>query len=90
MRNNLINTPTEYIGGKRYCSYCAKEAKYDYDYDEYDKIDYYWCECEGANLWHDIEILNRKLQGFVNEKELQRLRYNEELKKLKYKFKSWI
>ena len=85
------NTKTENIGGINYCIYCGEKAKQDFEFDHYDRCDYNFCDCDGANAEREkeeeLERLNSKYakRMIAAKDKLNDLNYEWELKKLKNK-----
>ena len=48
---------------KRYCDFCGKECKNEFEYDHRDRDDYYTCDCDKAKKYVDINSQIYKL-GF--------------------------
>lgn len=86
--NEIYNTKTIQIGVNRYCVYCGEIAKEKIDFDEYYKYTYYFCNCEGAKLEIEKQKIEDKLKEYekIGNKKLNKLKYEEELKWLKYKY----
>lgn len=80
------DTKTEWISGKHYCSFCGNEAKYECDYAEYTRYDYYLCKCKASKLYNKIRKLEQQLISLTNKEKINKLRYEEAQRQLKYKF----
>jgi len=56
-KERYFNTAAIVLNNKKYCPYCGKELKLYTEWDHYDEIHYYNCDCEDANKEHDLEIM---------------------------------
>jgi len=72
-----------------HCVYCGKEALKDYEFDEYTRYDYTFCDCVMAkreiDLHEQIEILQMKMPS-ENYNVVNKIKLREELKNLKIKY----
>ena len=69
----------ESIGGNVYCFYCGNKAKsYERNYDE----DVYYCTCRGSELEKELRDMVRS-----TDKAIKNIRFEEEIKELKTKYK---
>lgn len=86
-------TQTELIGINHYCIYCGNKAIIDTEWDEYERSDTYFCNCELAKLEQEISKQIQKIQFEyypklkVNEKMLNKLKFDKELEFIKRKYK---
>ena len=72
-----LNTQHFVYGHKVHCAYCNKEIEPDSAWDDYDREDFYHCDCEDA--LKEIDILKQ-----INQKkrEIKSLEY--QIPKIKY------
>jgi hypothetical protein len=87
-----INTSTFSLGHEKYCSYCGKKAIYYSRYYEYDKWEYWYCDCSSAIAQIELDKkqelldLEKKKLLIVDQKAINKTKYGFELKKLKEKY----
>lgn len=86
--DEIYNTKTIQIGENRYCAYCGEVAEEKIEFDEYHKYTYYFCNCEGAKLEIEKQKIEDRLKEYekMASKKLNKLKYEAELKLLKYKY----
>ena len=86
------STSSEKIGNKHYCLYCANECSYEQGFQNRDKYDIYYCECEAAKIEleynSECEILDEKYSNilFPCEEKLKQLRFKQQIIELSYRF----
>lgn len=82
------NTETEIIELSRYCIYCGKKAKTDFEFDDRIKYDYYFCDCEGAKLDIEKQKIDESLNEMIDKtkKILNELKYKRDVRVLKRKY----
>jgi hypothetical protein len=93
MKIRPSKTSTFDLEYKKYCIYCGEIAKYYYEWDEYEKMEMYYCECPSAiaelkykKKFEELEQ-ERKKEVIIDEKAINKLKYNYELKILKNHYK---
>jgi len=89
-----VDTSVFRLGYKKYCSYCGKEAIYYYRYYEYDKWEYWYCDCPSAIAQieldkEQVQLDNKKKRLLVvNTEAVNKVKYDFDLKALKEKYKT--
>lgn len=80
------STSTQMIGETFYCSYCGEKAKHRKSTKW--AGNYYFCDCEGAQLELEIRETNKKRERLMEEAfpKLKKLRYLDELETLNAKY----
>jgi len=87
MRDLRESTNYKIVCNKKYCVYCGAIMQEDHTYEEYERLETTFCDCEGANLEvKSNELLSKMKQLKNNNKVLDKLRYEAELKELKRKY----
>ena len=71
-----IEVDTAYLtlpNGERHCAYCGKIIEPDTEWDDYDKYEYFHCDCEDAKKEINLCLQLRKLDSeyFEKKKELE-------------------
>ena len=85
---NYYDTEHVQIGLKRYCVYCGEIVLHESEYDDREKLHYYYCNCEGAKLEIEMKELKNKLNEFkYDSRYFDNLRYDHELECLQDKYK---
>lgn len=82
------NTETIRIGDKTYCVYCGKEAMSIGIYEDYNRYEYNYCNCEGAKLEIKMQKIKETLEQIKNKNiELfNQYKYENEILELKHKY----
>ena len=80
---DYVQTKHEEIFSEKICSYCGKTCRHEYEIEDYERYDYYFCDCEGAKTEIEIQRLRSKLQEFLKngDKILNPRRYKAEAEK---------
>ena len=60
--------------------------KTDYTYEEYERMDTTFCDCEGANLEVEANKIMEKANAKINTKKLDKIKFEYELQQLKHKY----
>lgn len=70
------------------CVYCLNEISHFSEWQDNHKCNYYNCDCSGAKLERQIQILQTNLNRIVekNKNEINLINYYNEVDKLKYKY----
>lgn len=88
-----IRTAQIKIGNKLLCVYCLKEQKFDKGSYHKNEDDVYYCNCKDAEreiqIKNKIDDLKEELKSLKSkkEKEIEELEYEEELIRVKRKYK---
>ena len=80
-----IDFNTKYLDfplGEKRCAYCGKVIEPDTEWDEYDRYDYYHCDCPDA--LKEIEIM-KEVYRLEAECKINKNRLMDKLPKIKYK-----
>ena len=79
---------TQQIGSIEYCVYCGNKAKEEVKWDDYEQYTSYYCDCEGGKISQEAMILIGKADAIAikNINKLDKLKYDEEVRNLKYKY----